>query len=472
MAAPTVTVMIGDARKRLKELPGKSVQLIVTSVPYLGMRDYSLCRCTLRGDEIQKADPNCRTCHGTGQVPGVEELQIGREPTIAQWLEGLREVFRECWRVLRDDGMLMVNVGDCWNGENGFERADDRFRGGGRRGGSGDKQSLAGLHDKDLVGQPWRVAFMLQDDGWILRFDIIWEKTNVMSGSATDRPTRNHEYIFQFSKQGRYYYDDLAEREPLADSTLRVGTIPRKSAGGQTKGERFNRSLKGRVNYVDGRKLRGVWKIPARASGVGHYATFPLELAERCIRLGTSERGACAGCNTPWKRVIKKEWGKPRARVQTTQTDWIGVGKAHRPGGLNTGEYPRDVRVITLGWEPACECNGTLVARRRKVIEMGDWAQAGFSEAAGILNAQRKQGNSKPREVMRTVIEYESDLPIEQHPIVPCMVLDPFAGSGTTGSAARHLGRSAILVELNPQYVEEDMPRRADTLTKPLEVVS
>jgi DNA modification methylase len=189
---PDWKIIEGDCRDVLRSLPASSVHTVVTSPPYFGLRDY-----------------------GT-------EGQIGLEPTPDEFVTALVDVFREVRRVLRDDGTVWLNLGDSYN-----SRLDASH--GGWNGSSEEPQvvdhrgptnswsgNVPGLAQKNLLGMPWRVAFGLQADGWILRSDIIWSKPNPMPESVTDRPTKAHEYVFLLSKGPKYHYDADAIREPQA----------------------------------------------------------------------------------------------------------------------------------------------------------------------------------------------------------------------------------------------------------------
>ena len=187
-------ILVGDVRDRLKEIPTGAVQCVITSPPYWGLRDYG--------------------------VPG----QIGLEETPEEYVQGMIEIFQEIRRVLRDDGTAWLNLGDCYNGsgESGGKGKNTRHKGESIK--PDRRTGWGGLKQKDLVGIPWRVAFALQVDGWFLRQDIIWHKPNTMPESVKDRCTKAHEYIFLLTKQGRYFFDGEAIREPYAeDSLARVG---------------------------------------------------------------------------------------------------------------------------------------------------------------------------------------------------------------------------------------------------------
>lgn len=295
----SVTILQGDCREVLKTLPDESVQCVVTSPPYWGLRDYG------NGD--------------TG---------IGLEPTIGEHIEALVEVFGEVRRVLRKDGTLWLNYGDAyasaggagWQGKNG-QRADRRFTASRDTVGMREitRRPPASLKPKDLIGLPWRLAFALQADGWWLRSDIIWAKPNPMPESVTDRPTRAHEYMFLLAKAERYRYDADAISEPCSENThARVSQnvaaqkgSNRAHAGSKTNGpmkavvrkpgvtpksadEASN--VKAKVSFhssttaiLPRRNARTVWTIASEAFPEAHFATFPTELARRCVLTGCPE---------------------------------------------------------------------------------------------------------------------------------------------------------------------------------------
>lgn len=179
------TIFEGDALRVLRRLADRSVQCVVTSPPYWGLRDYG--------------------------IPG----QIGLEDTLPRFVGRLTEIFREARRILRDDGTLWLNIGDGYTSGNRGWRAPDKKNG--ARAMSVRPDTPEGLKPKDLLGIPWRLAFALQDDGWYLRSDIVWHKPNAMPESVKDRPTRCHEYLFLFSKRQKYRYD----RETVLESNGR-----------------------------------------------------------------------------------------------------------------------------------------------------------------------------------------------------------------------------------------------------------
>lgn len=282
----------GDCRELLRRLPDGCVQTCVTSPPYWGLRDYG------------------------------HERQIGLEETPELFVAELVRVFREVRRVLRDDGTLWLNLGDCYasSGRGGAQGANGAFanrqvagarlvRGSKKAGGFHEpaRQGGAigrawtppppGCKNKDLVGQPWMVAFALRSDGWYLRSDIIWHKPNPMPESVTDRPTKAHEYIFLLSKSETYHYDADAIREPLRPKTLTTFGTERKSKGndalGGVKADNWARDVKERRAKLgpDGQPVgankRTVWTVGTQPYDGAHFATFPPRLIEPCILAGS-----------------------------------------------------------------------------------------------------------------------------------------------------------------------------------------
>lgn len=402
----TVRLLLGDCRDVLKTLADRSVQCVVTSPPYFGLRDYGV------------------------------EGQIGLEPKPSAFVAEMVGVFREVWRVLRDDGTVWLNLGDSyandakWGGSSNSKNADNT------NGGEGFRQKrLTGMKSKDLMGIPWRVAFALQDDGWYLRRDIIWSKPNPMPESCTDRPSTAHEYVFLLTKRARYFYDAEAVREPMVAASIarlsqdvenQAGSL-RANGGAKTNGpmravarasdkqrghSRRHAGFNDRWDAMEkddqcagGRNLRSVWTIATQPFSEAHFATFPPKLAETCILAGTSEMGACPACGAPWARTITK--GEPdeahRAACGADASGGYGGQsiKNHDAAGVqNASDVKRRIldglRKKTYGWQPTCDCPA-----------------------------------ADP---------------------VPCVVLDPFGGAGTVGLVAERLQRDSVLIELNPEY--------------------
>lgn len=238
-----VTLHHGDAQPVLEDMPDAAVDCIVTSPPYYGLRDYG------------------------------EEGQIGAEDTPAEYVARIVSLFREARRVLADDGTLWLNLGDSYGAT------------------------------KNLMGSPWRVAFALQDDGWILRNDIIWHKPNAMPESVTDRLSNRHEHVFMFSKSQRYWFDLDAIREPAL--TMQPDNPGYRANGKSDRRRKAHAAPPGQspqTNMVPsgsrhsssnekGRNPGDVWAIPTQPFSGAHFAAFPLVLAERCVQAGCKPGG-------------------------------------------------------------------------------------------------------------------------------------------------------------------------------------
>lgn len=382
---------LGDCREVLRALPEGSVHCCVTSPPYHSLRDYGV------------------------------EGQLGLEPTFVEYLDNMVGVFREVHRILREDGTLWLNMGDSYAGNPpGHARPDhshDHFNGSrGRQGYTGAAHRAARVKSalaakpKDLVGQPWALAFALRDDGWWLRADIIWHKPNPMPESVTDRPTKAHEYVFLLSKAERYYYDPVAIRDAVSGTaharrSAAASRFPaeaerdehrRRKLAEPGSGIRANTDFEAKTSglLVAERNARSVWTIQTEPFREAHFATFPPALPERCIKAGTSAGGACAACGAPLERVT----GEP------VPTGGAGSGNKERKvndrGRRNhVGSSVPWLPAVTptVSWAPSCSCRG---------------------------------GGTRA-----------------------CVVLDPFAGAATTGLAALRLGRAFIGVELSAEYV-------------------
>ena len=254
-------ILFGDCKKTLKQFPRGSAQMCVTSPPYYGLRDY-----------------------------GGEANQIGQEETPEEFIQSLVEVFREVRDVLKDDGVLWLNIGDSYYnyrpGTGGLPKQtvsktnQDLPTQCNRR-----ANKIDGLKEKDLIGIPWMLAFALRADGWYLRQDIIWHKPNPMPESVKDRCTKSHEYIFLLSKNKNYYYDNEAIKEPVKQDW---GTRDR------TKGKYHNPGTglaphSGLSKSYDRKNKRSVWSITNKPYKGAHFACFPPDLIEPCILAGSRE---------------------------------------------------------------------------------------------------------------------------------------------------------------------------------------
>lgn len=218
-------IVVGDVRKVLHGFPDGLFQACITSPPYWGLRDYGI------------------------------EGQIGAEMDIRDYIKDLVLVFREVRRVLADDGTFWLNVGDSYTSGGRTWRDDDAKNKG--RGMSYRAPTPEGLKPKDLIGVPWRIAFALQEDGWFLRTDIVWNKPNCQPESVKDRPTRSHEFVFLFSKSEKYFYDHEAVKEPALD--------PKQKS----------------------KNRRTVWNINTEPYPGSHFAVYPRQLVRLCVLAGS-----------------------------------------------------------------------------------------------------------------------------------------------------------------------------------------
>ena len=386
-------------------LADESVHCVVCSPPYWGLRDYGI------GD------------------------QLGLEPTPEQYVANMAAVFREVRRVLRADGTVWLNMGDSYARNPGrgvkFEGPSniipqmniDKLSG---------PEVPNGLKEKDLCGIPWRVAFALQADGWWLRSDIIWSKPNPMPESVTDRPTKAHEYLFLLTKSARYYYDADAVREEAL-----VGDHPRNN-----NREWHDRGSMKRAHGADelgknsGRNRRTVWHIATAPYSGAHFATYPPALVEPCIKAGTSERGVCPECGAPWERVVEKnrmsrpELPKDDPRYRPGR--YIGKLTPIK-GEMGDAGY---TETTTLGWRPTCE----------HYPQVEDWCE---------YPDQKKMSDEEYALVCDPIRQWRDELVElwEPYESVPCIVFDPFAGSGTTLQVARALSRNGIGLDLSLEYL-------------------
>jgi len=221
------------------------------------------------------------------------DQQIGLEQTPAEYVDDIVQVFREVWRVLRDDGTVWLNLGDSYNGSGG---AGGDYTEGGLKEGQPKYpgRHINNLKPKDLIGIPWMLAFALRADGWYLRQDIIWAKPNPMPESVKDRCTKSHEYIFLLSKSAKYYYDN----EAIMDDAVTNLPIVKKSGGGRGSAILHNSDLGkdpyGSMGYSGGggkRNKRDVWTVTTKPYKGAHYATFPPKLIEPCIKAGCPAGG-------------------------------------------------------------------------------------------------------------------------------------------------------------------------------------
>jgi DNA modification methylase len=368
----TVTILTGDCREQLRTLADGSVNCIVTSPPYYGLRDYG------------------------------HDGQLGLEETPDEYVAQMVAVFRETRRVLRDDGTLWLNIGDTYNNNPSTSDIPRIEQGNGsgafqippekhitaRRAKPNKAQPLIdrGIKKKDLIGIPWMLAFALRADGWYLRQDIIWHKPNPMPESVRDRCTKSHEYVFLLSKSPRYLFDAEAIAEPQTKGTA---------------GSLFNAGKT--AEHQLGRASDGERKQATRAAELAMAAGLTDAHIEAIRAVGITDTGKA--------RVTQDGTGKNDPAVQALADEAKeALGGYYREFLIASSRNKRDV--WTIATQP--------------------FAEAHFATMAP--------------ELARTCIMAGCPL--------GGTVLDPFGGAGTTGLVADQLQRNAILIELNPEYVE------------------
>ena len=375
---------------------------------------------------------------------------LGLEPTPELFIEHCRIYAKECWRVLRDDGTMWVNIGASYasggerqTGRNDGDRINkDGFSGSLNYGSAGGRSVIHSQSDnykpKDLIPTPWLFAIALQQDGWYLRSDIIWQKPNPMPESVTDRPTRSHEYVFLFSKSRKYFYDADAVRENAkygrrdwsdTESNLASATMAKDKRSNH--GVRSKASVTG-SNPSAGRNLRSVWTIPTHGFSEAHFATFPPKLIEPMIKAGTSEGGVCVECGSQFERVsdrIPSNWQERKGNGAGLGVSMLQGHRQKHGKGMSHDLDP--VSLTTLGFRPTCTHYDHLEHDRTN----DNWIAP--------LN----------------------------WPTSKAIVLDPFGGAGTTQLVATRLGRLGISVELSFEYCKMGRDRTANDIPPMIELI-
>ena len=418
------TISVGNALDIPSQFAAGSVQCIITSPPYWGLRDYGI-------EPMNWPEVVYSPMAGLPPLTiPAESACLGLERTPEAYTAHLVAIWRGLWRVLRDDGVCFLNLGDSYaGGGRGGGGSYQKERPGWGIHGTGSRCPVTlGLKPKDLLGVPWRVAFALQADGWYLRQDVVWAKGvsgqaimrrndcekqwsgNPMPESIQDRCSKAHELIFILTKKARYYWDAEAVKETSTDPESYRGWSKRSKqvacgAGPkhtQTRG--FDTMPEGK--YYPTRNLRSVWTIATKGFSEAHFAVFAEDIPRICIKAGTSEHGSCPKCGSPFERVVKKD------RTRTT-------------AGLSALPEYKECKTQTIGWRPTCSCLGTWYEQRHIGIDGKTWKARYY-------------------------------IPFDPKPpqLNPCVVLDPFVGSGTTCKVARELKRNWIGIDVKEEYAE------------------
>lgn len=360
---------------------------------------------------------------------GGGDSEIGQEDTVEGYVQKMVEVFREVRRILRDDGTLWLNLGDSYMSAKNC--APPPQTQGGQRGMPSDfvpanRKDQKGLKTKDLIGIPWRVAFALQADGWYLRQDIIWSKPNPMPESVEDRCTKAHEYIFLLSKKPHYYYDHEAVKEPARNWGTRDRSEMR---DGTTDPKLKHHGLKGK-GWEDNpmKNKRSVWTVNAKGYKGAHFAVYPEDLIVPCVLAGTSKHGCCSNCGAPYEQVVNHS-GNP-------------AGILGHKGIPNTSN--------TIG---SSAKNGKPIVHTENGVRL------------------KKGHNPTQYSKSEPTDEWIPTCTCENASVVPCVVFDPFTGSGTTAVVALKNGRNYIGTELNPEYVQIAEERIKEAVPQTLEEI-
>lgn len=390
----TEIIVCADAYSYLRSLSDRSVHCVITSPPYFGQRRY-----------LPPSHPNAN-------------LEIGIEDTLADYIDDLTAVFMEAHRVLRDDGLLFIVIGDSYvTSPRGNKAAgggkltnsniqssveDARWLGGKAK----NKRKATSLPQKSLMGVPWRLALALMDRGFILRNEIIWSKATFVPEAVKDRFTRSHETIFMFSKTQKYYFDRLTVAELIAGS------------GFITKNRRT------------------VWNVTSKPTSDPHYAAFSSNLVELMVKAGASPK-VCSHCGKPYRILTSKDFvldpTRPQAQRAATIYQHSTLTEAHihalRACGLSdTGK----ARVMTSG----------TGKNDPEIQRLAD-------EARAVLKGYAREFLTVREQITDRVPACNCGYPPE-----PGLIVDPFMGSGTTLKVALSLHRRATGCDLNQNYVD------------------
>ncbi len=524
-------IKIGHCIDVLREMQADSVQCVVTSPPYWGLRRYdgeqqvvwggdADCEHEWTSRRYYREQSTGRHGREAFSAPGPENVQrlkaarwredaicvhcgawrgaFGLEPTPELYVEHTVQILREIRRVLRPDGIVWWNLGDTFFGSwgnygsrKGRQRSiqQEHFARPGWEGNT-DRPPMSGVHSslkpKDMCLIPFRVALAAQEDGWWIRSVVIWNKLNPMPESVKDRPTEGHEYVLLLAKSERYFYDADAVREPYSEQTSWEPYVPRyqKDATGtlaQPPGDTKSRIREKGPNPL-GANLRSVWRFSTVGYPGAHFAVFPPELPRRCILAGSPPK-VCADCGAPWQRQTQREvdnTGYPNGPGGNYAAKGRPPGGQERDDSSTLGKVAR-YRVTTLGWQPTCTCHGEPEKVVMTCEQCGGSGRAlEYPDAGPNTAEQNKQPYQQNNPHLVRLQKEPTDEPcpecagageieidhwpaeiLESWPTRPALVLDPFAGSGTTLKVAEELGRWWIGIDICDAYQAQIRKRTA-----------
>lgn len=476
-------LLCGDVLEQLATLPSASVHCVVTSPPYWRLRQY--------GD-----DPS----------------EIGREDTVQAYVARLVEVFRQVRRVLRPDGTCWINIADSYandkrgpNSSRSMKLQGSHIRFDEAQPGDVRPWRASGLKRKDRCAVPERLILALWEDGWYYRDEVIWHKLSTMPFSGADRTTSAHEKVYMLTRSERYFYDHVAIKTPLTPSSLeRLDQDVDQQMGSRRAhdGAKHNGAMKavrfGGAKYRDGHTKSGnewdpqrhagqalnigsrksrdprsvsrnverdrghadaggqpyvgatkrsVWSVATAGYRDAHFATFPPSLVEPMILAGTSERGCCPQCGAPWRRVLRKgEVNRSWQRASGGDCNGEYHGRAQKDYESADAQDASEVKarilagmrnLETAGWYPNCSCLGLPSLPALEADDGDDGNDGNDGDEEMNLDSSFDRWLTAARD----------------YPIDPCVVLDPFAGTSTTGEVALRHCRNYIGIELYEKNV-------------------
>jgi len=419
----------GDAVETLAAMPESSVHCVMTSPPYFGLRDYGV------------------------------DGQIGLEDSLAAYVESIVEVADELQRVLRDDGNWWLNLGDTFAGSQNGRSMDGETKECQLPGGRPSPGSTS-LRRKSKMLVPHRVAIALQDTGWVVRDDAVWHKPNPTPNPVKDRLHETKEFLFHLTPQPDYWFDLDAIREPPKDASV-DRALREYSGSKQTDTERYpDREHESQLHSFDrpihpnGKNPGDVLEIPVQAYPDAHFAVFPDDLPELPIE-SSCPPTVCAECGTPYERDIEEVpvWERDKDDIERTQL--LRAIERFEESDLDV-EHLEAVRA--KGFSDAAAGQQQTGAGRNT-----DEVEQHAAEAKEVLGGYFREFTMTAHEAG----DWEQSCSCETDATEPGIVLDPFAGAGTTCLVAKELGRRFVGIDLNEEYVAMAQKRVGLTVDQP-----